>query len=96
MVYSKTPFSGVKDLKYVDVSNPDAWPNIFMARYYGADRIYGTEDGVEKPPARSIRATFSEFLNHFHVGKSTATVRLFDTLSAVCNSRILRIEKCCL
>ena len=40
-VQTSTRYSGAHGLRYIDINNPDSWPNDSMARYYGADRIIG-------------------------------------------------------
>lgn len=40
-VLSETEYSGVNGLKYIDTNTYDTWPNNTMAKYYGAERIYG-------------------------------------------------------
>ena len=41
VVTAETKYSAVKNLKYIDTTDPDTWPNRNMARYYGLDAIYG-------------------------------------------------------
>ena len=40
-IWSTTLYSAVHDLKYIDTETYDTWPNRAIAKYYGAERIYG-------------------------------------------------------
>ncbi|MBE6612173.1 MAG: hypothetical protein E7632_06755 [Ruminococcaceae bacterium] len=44
VITAETKYSAVKELKYIDIYDPDTWPNRNMARYYGLDAIYGEAD----------------------------------------------------
>ncbi len=37
-----TKYNGLWGLRYLDIRNPDGWPNIYFARYYGLRRVRGT------------------------------------------------------
>lgn len=36
-----TKYNGLWGLRYLDIRNPDGWPNLFFARYYGLERVFG-------------------------------------------------------
>ncbi len=35
-----TKYNGIFGLRYLDIRNPDGWPNIHFAKYYGLDRVF--------------------------------------------------------
>ena len=37
-----TKYNGLWGLRYLDIRDPDGWPNIYYARYYGIERIRAT------------------------------------------------------
>ncbi len=39
--YPYTQYSAMSGLNYIDVENPDSWPNCYMAKYYGVDKVVG-------------------------------------------------------
>ena len=42
-IYYATKYSPYFEMKDLDRNYPDLWPNVYMAAYYGFDRIYGTD-----------------------------------------------------
>ena len=43
-LYRPVPFSkynGIFGLRYLDIRDPNGWPNIHFAKYYGLERVYG-------------------------------------------------------
>ena len=43
-IWTTTSYSAVHELKYIDTDTYDSWPNMSMAKYYGAERIYGRKN----------------------------------------------------
>ena len=41
-IMSSTDYSAVHNLKYIDKTKFDNWPNRTMAKYYGMKRIFGS------------------------------------------------------
>lgn len=39
--YAKTSYSALEGLAYLNTEDPDDWPNVYMAKYYGVDRVIG-------------------------------------------------------
>ena len=39
--YAGTSWSALEGLAYLNTEDPDDWPNVYMAKYYGVDRIIG-------------------------------------------------------
>ena len=39
--YAKTSWSALEGLAYLNTEDPGDWPNVYMAKYYGAERIIG-------------------------------------------------------
>jgi hypothetical protein len=39
--YANTKYSALSGLPYLNLEDPDDWPNVCMARYYGAGTIRG-------------------------------------------------------
>lgn len=37
-----TKYNALWGLRYLDIRSPDGWPNVYFARYYGLERVYGT------------------------------------------------------
>ena len=46
-VYYSTGYSPFYEMKDLDRFDPDEWPNRFIARIYGFDRVYGTDPVAE-------------------------------------------------
>ena len=41
--YAKTSWSALEGLAYLNTEDPGDWPNVYMAKYYGVDRVIGYE-----------------------------------------------------
>ena len=41
--YAHTKYSALEGLPYLNTEDPSDWPNVYMAKYYGVDRIIGYE-----------------------------------------------------
>ena len=39
--YARTSWSALEGLAYLNPDDPDDWPNVYMAKYYGVDRVIG-------------------------------------------------------
>ena len=39
--YARTSWSALEGLAYLNADDPDDWPNVYMAKYYGVDRVIG-------------------------------------------------------
>ena len=39
--YAKTSWSALEGLAYLNTEDPDDWPNVYMAKYYGVDKVIG-------------------------------------------------------
>lgn len=39
--YAKTSYSALEGLAYLNTDDPDDWPNAYMAKFYGVDRVIG-------------------------------------------------------
>ncbi len=39
--YARTKYSALEGLAYLNTEDPDDWPNVYMAKYFGVDRIIG-------------------------------------------------------
>ena len=39
--YARTSYSALEGLSYLNVDDPEDWPNVYMAKYYGLERIIG-------------------------------------------------------
>lgn len=45
-IYFSTKYSPFSEMKDLDRDYPDAWPNPFIAKYYGFEKVYGTNPVV--------------------------------------------------
>lgn len=39
--YAETSWSALEGLAYLNTEDPEDWPNVYMAKYYGVDRVIG-------------------------------------------------------
>ena len=39
--YARTSWSALEGLSYLNTEDPDDWPNVYMAKYYGVDKVIG-------------------------------------------------------
>ena len=39
--YAKTSYSALEGLAYLNTDDPGDWPNVYMAKYYGVDKVIG-------------------------------------------------------
>lgn len=39
--YARTSWSALEGLAYLNTEDPDDWPNVYMAKYYGVDKVIG-------------------------------------------------------
>ena len=39
--YAKTSWSALEGLAYLNTEDPDDWPNVYMAKFYGVDKVIG-------------------------------------------------------
>jgi hypothetical protein len=39
--YAETSYSALEGLPYLNPDDPDDWPNVYMAKFYGVDKVIG-------------------------------------------------------
>ena len=49
--YAKSSWSALEGLAYLNTEDPGDWPNVYMAKYYGVDKVIGiVSDGTNFYP----------------------------------------------